>query len=161
MSVPGTSRKSDSENREATADCSLNDPCQEVVFPSHHSVNLNGSELEEPHHMVTGAQEAIRYRPHMATGVQEETPYCSPGTSSGKQKKARSTSQPQFRSGNTPASIEADQILLALQQLAMNTKPGNFNNNINRISKWPKSLRIKMPTFDGKPGKLELFEDLF
>ena len=27
----------------------------------------------------------------MLTGVQEEIPYCSPGTSSGKQKKAHST----------------------------------------------------------------------
>ena len=88
------------------SDRSSNDPYPEAMFSSHYSGNLNGSELEETHHMVTG--------------VQEETPYCSPGTLSEKQKKARSTSQPQFRSENTPATIEADQILLAPQQLAMN-----------------------------------------
>ena len=87
--------------------------------------------------------------------------YCSPGTSSGKQKKNRSTSQPQFRSENTPATIEADQILLALQQLANNSNSANFQNNINRISKLPKSLTTTMPTFDGKSEKFELFEDLF
>ena len=103
--------------------------------------------LEETHHVVTR--------------VQEEIPYCSPGTSSGKQKKARSTSQPQFRSENTPATIEADQILLALPQLATNSNSDNFNNNINRISKLPKSLTTTMPTLDGKTDKFELFEDLF
>ena len=95
------------------------------------------------------------------TATQEKIPYCSPTTSSGKQKKARSTSQPQFRSENTPATIEADQILLALQQLATNSNSANFSNNISRISKLPKSLTTTMPTFDGKSEKFELFEDLF
>ncbi len=95
------------------------------------------------------------------TGIQEEFTYCSPTSSSGKQKKNRSTSQPQFRSENTPATIEADQILLALQQLANNNNSANFHNNINRISKLPKSLTTTMPTFDGKTEKFELFEDIF
>ena len=95
------------------------------------------------------------------TATQEEIPYCSPTTSTGKQKKARSTSQPQFRSENPPATIEADQILLALQQLATNSNSANFNNNISRISKLPKSLTTTMPTFDGKLEKFELLEDLF
>ena len=125
--------------------------------------------------MLTGIQGEIRYRPDMVTGdseevhndrdmvtaVQEEIPYCSSGISSGKQKKARSTSQPQFRSENTPATIEADQILLALQQLATNSNSANVNNNSNRISKLPKSLTTTMPTFDGKSEKFELFENLF
>ena len=98
----------------------------------------------------------------MTTETQEEIPYCSPSTWSGKQKKARSTSQPQFRSENTAATIEADQILLALQQLTTNSKSANFNNNnITRISKLPKSLTTTMPTFDGKSKKFELFEDTF
>ena len=84
-----------------------------------------------------------------------------PSTSSGKQKKNRSTSQPQFRRENTTATIEADQILLALQQLANNNNSANFYDNINRISKLPKSLTTTMPTFDGKTEKFELFEDLF
>ena len=112
-------------------------------------------------HIVTGGPEEIRHSPHTMTATQEEIPYCSPTTSSGKQKKARSTIQPQFRSENTPATIEADQILLALQQLATNSNSANFNNNISRISKLPKSLTTTMPTFDGKSGKFELFEDLF
>ena len=111
--------------------------------------------------MVTEGQEEIRHNPHMMTATQEKIPYCSPTTSSGKPKKARSTSQPQFRSENTPATIEADQILLALQQLATNSNSANFNNNISRISKLPKSLTTTMPTFDGKSEKFELFEDLF
>ena len=97
----------------------------------------------------------------MVTATQEEIPYYSPTTSSGKQKKARSTSQPQFRSENTPATIEADQILLALQQLATNSNSAKFNNNISRISKLPKSLTTTMPTFDGKSEEFELFKDLF
>ena len=99
--------------------------------------------------------------PHMVTGVQEEIPYCSPGASSRKQKKAYSTSQPQFRSGNTPATIESDQILLAFQRLAKFSNSANFKNNINRISNMPKSLTTTMPTFNGKSEKFELFEDLY
>ena len=53
VAVPGTSRNDESENREPTRDRSLNDPCPEVVFSSHHSGNPNGSELEEsPHSKV-------------------------------------------------------------------------------------------------------------
>ena len=112
-------------------------------------------------HMMTGATEEIRHNSHMMTATQEEIPYCCPTTSSRKQKKARSTSQPQFRSENTPVRTEADQILLALQQLATKSISVNFNNNINRISKLPKSLTTTMPTFDGKSEKFELFEDSF
>ena len=113
------------------------------------------------HDMVTRATESIRNGHDLVTAVQEEIPYQSSGISSAKQKKARSTSQPQFRSESTPATIEADQILLPLQQLATNNNSANFNNNSNRISKLPKSLTTTMPTFDGKSGKLELYEDLF
>ena len=98
---------------------------------------------------------------HDMTGDHEEVTNCSPSTSSGKQKKNRSTSQPQFRSEHTPATIEADQILLALQQFANNNNSANFHNTINRISKLPKSLTTTMPTFDGKSGKFELFEYFF
>ena len=111
--------------------------------------------------MLTGATKQTGNRRDMVTGVHEEVTYCSPSTSSGKQKKNCSTSQPQFRSENTPATIEAEQIFLALQQLANNNNSANFHNNINRISKLPKSLTTTMPTFDGKTEKFELFEDLF
>ena len=112
------------------------------------------------HDMVTEATEQFG-NCHDMTGVHEKVTYCSPSTSSGKQKKNRSTSQPQFRSEDTPATIEADQILLALQQLANNNNSANFHNNINKISKLPKSLSTTMPTFDEKTEKFELFEDLF
>ena len=114
---------------------------------------------EDGHDMVTGATEQIG-NCHNMTGVHEEVTYCPPSTSSRKQKKNRSTSQPQFRSENTPATIEADQILLALQQLANNNNSANFHININRISKLPKSLTTTMPMFDGQTEKFELFEDL-
>ena len=110
--------------------------------------------------MVTGATGEIRQCRDMVTAVQE-IPYYSSGISSRKQKKAQSTSQPQFRSENTPATIEADQILLALQQLVTNSNSANVNNNSNKVSKLPKSLTTTMPTFDGKSEKFELFEDLF
>ena len=147
VAVPGTSRKNNSENREPTGDCSLGDPCPKAVFSIYHTSNLNDSEQVETHHMVTE--------------VQEEIPNCSLGISSGKQKKARCTSQPQFCSENTPATNEADKILLALQQLATNNNSVKLNNNINKISKLPISLTTTMPTFDGKTDKLKLFEDIF
>ena len=112
-------------------------------------------------HMVTRATEQICNSHEMVTGVHEEVTYCSPSTSSGKQKKNRSTSQPQFRSENNCAVIEADQILLAFQQLANNNIYANFRNNINRISRLPKSLTTLMPMFDGECKKFELFEDFF
>ena len=109
---------------------------------------------------VTGATDQIGNCHHKAV-VHEEVTCCPPSTSSAKQKKNHSTSQLQFRSENTPATIEADQTLLALQQLAKNNNSVNFHKNINRISKLPKSLTTTMPMFDGKPEKFELFEDLF
>ena len=145
--VPGTFRNADVENQEPSGDRSQNDPHPEVEFSACHASNITDSDPDETSHMVTG--------------VQEEIPYCSCGTSSGKQKKARSTIQPQFRSESTTATIEAGQILLAPQQLASNSNSANINNNINKISKLPKSLTTTMPTFDRKTEKFELFEDLF
>ena len=50
VAVPGTSRNSDSENREPAGDRYLNDPCAELVYSSHHSGHLSSSEVEEyPH----------------------------------------------------------------------------------------------------------------
>ena len=59
-----------------------------------------------------------------------------------------------------PETIEADQFLLACQQLASNSDSGKFNNNINRISKLPKSLTTTMTTFYGKSEKFDLFQHL-
>ena len=106
VAAHGTSRNSNLENRETHGDRSSDDPYPEVGYFPHHSGQLNGPEAETyPHmvtencpHMVTGGPEEIRHNPHTMTAAQEEILYCSPNTSSGKQKKARSTSQPQFRS---------------------------------------------------------------
>ena len=106
----------------------------------------------ERHYVLTGVTEEVRNGRDMVTAVQEEIPYCSSGISSGK--KARSTSQPQFRSENTPATIEADQILLALQQLATRSNSANVNNNSNGISKLLKSFTTTMPTFTGNQRNL-------
>ena len=139
--VQGTSRNADSENRETHGDRSSGDPYPETGYFPHHSGQLNSPEAETNSHMVTKnyphmvtrATEELRQHPHMMTTTQEEIPYCSPTTSVGKQKKARSTSQPQFRSENTPATIEADQILLALQQLAKNSISANFNKYFHSL----------------------------
>ena len=157
---PGTSRNNNSENRETTEDRSSDDPCPKGRYSSHHSGHLNSSEAENYPHMVTGGPEEIRTYPHMVTETQEEITYCSPGTSSAKQKRARSAGQAQFGSENNPETNEADQILLTHQQLATNSNSANFNNNISRISKLPKSLTTTMPTFDGKAKIFNFFEDL-
>ena len=184
---PGTFRNTNVENQETNEDDSQSDPHPEAgIFRGQNTQNSGPKECRD---MVTGATGEIRQCPDMVTGatgeirqcrdmvrgaseemrngldmvtaVQEDIPYCSSGISSGKQKTARSTSQPQFRSENTPATIEADQFLLALQQLPTNSNSSNVNNNNNRISKLPKSLTTTMPTFDEKSEKFELFEDLF
>ena len=50
VAVPGTSRNSDSGNREPNGDRSPNNPCPEATVSSHHSGNLNSSEVKEyPH----------------------------------------------------------------------------------------------------------------
>ena len=170
--TPEPARSALRNNQGTNEDDSQNDPHPEAGL--FHGQSTRNAGPEEERDMVTGVTEQIRNRHDMVTGateqignyhdtteVHKEVTYCSPSTSSGKQKKNRSTSQPQIRSENTPATIEADQILLALQQLANNNNSANFHNNLNRISKLPKSLTTTMPTFDGKTEKFELFEDLF
>ena len=47
------------------------------------------------------------------------------------------------------------------QQLESKINFANFNNNIKRVSKLPKSLTTTMPIFDGKSKNFELLENLF
>ena len=181
--VPETFRNTNVKNQGTNEDDSMSDPHPEAGLFRSQTTQNSGQEVgphmvtgvieethdgpymvtgaTEHHDMVTGVTEEVRNGRDMVTAVQEEILYCSSGISSGKQKRARSASQPQFRSENTPATTEADQSLLALQQLATNSNSANLNNNISRISKLPKSLTTTVPTFDGKSEKLELFEDLF
>ena len=133
------------------------DDCQSNPHPE---AGLLISGREGRHDMPTGVQRECTQAHDKVTRVHEEVMYCSLSTSSGKQKKNRSTIQPHFRSENTLATNAADQILLALQQLANNNNSAYFQNKINRISKLPKSLTATMPTFDGKSEKFKLFEDL-
>ena len=148
--TPETSRKMFSINQGTNEDDFHSNPHPELT-----------SGREDHHDTAMGVQREIVDGCDMVTRIHQEVTYCSPSTSSGKQKKNRSKSQPEFRSENTPATIEADQILFALQQLANNNNSANFHNNINGISKLPTSLTTTMPTFDGKSEKFELFEDLF
>ena len=169
--VPGTFRNTNVENQGTNEDDSQTDPHPEAGIFCGQTTQKSGpkecrdmvtgatEQTRNSRDMVTGDSEEIRNGHDMVTAVQEEIPYCFFGISSGKQ--ARSTSQPQFHSDNTPATIEADQILLALQQLPTSSNSANVYNNSNRISKLPKSLTTTMPTFDGKSEKFELFEDLF
>ena len=149
--TPEPTRNTTHNNQGTNEDSSQNDPHPEAGL--FHGRTTRNVSLEDSHNMVTGVQREQVYdhdmvtgateqidNCHDMTGVYEEVTYCSPSTSSGKQKKNRSTSQPQFRSENTHATIEADQILLALQQLANNNNSANFHIIINRISKLPKSL---------------------
>ena len=165
--TPETSRNMFSTNQGTNEDDSQSNPHPEAGLLTSGRKDRNDMatgvqrESTQAHDMVTGVTEQIRNHQNLVTEVHEEVMYCSPSTSSGKQKKNRPTSQPQFCSENTPATIEADEILLALQQLTSNNNSTNFHNNITRISKLPKSLTTTMPTFDGKPEKFELFEDLF
>ena len=99
VAFPGT-LSNNPKNREPTGGRSLTEPYPELGVSVCSASNLIDSDQDQTHQMVTG--------------VQEENRYCSPGTSSGKQKKAHSSSQPQFRNKNNPATIEADQFMLAL-----------------------------------------------
>ena len=96
-SVPKTFRNLSKTNHGKNEDRSQNDPYPEV------GVSMSQS----PQYL--GTKEIFK----MVTGVQEGVHFCSPGTS-GKQKKARSISQPQFRSESTIAPIDADQISSAI-----------------------------------------------
>ena len=146
--VPETFQNTNLENQGTNENDSHSDPHPEAGLLCSQTTQNSGAEVGP--YMVTGAQGEIRNGRNMVTAVQEEIPYSSSGNSSGKQKKVRCKSQPQFRSENTPATIEADQVFLALQQLVTNSNSANFNNNITKISKLPKSLTKTMPTFDGK-----------
>ena len=118
-----------------------------------------------PKMSISQSQNRRNFRPDcdcdMVTGDQEEITYCSPGTSSSKQKETCSTSQPHFHTQNTPATIEANKSLLAHQQLANDTNSANLNDNIHRSSKLPESLTTTMPAFDNKPERCELMDDFF
>ena len=144
-STPGSFRNTDLKNQKPRGDRSLNKPHHEVELSARLGSNLTDS--EDTSHMVTWGQ--------------EEIPYCSPGTSSGKQTKARSTSQPEFRSEDPPATIEADQFLLALQRLASNSNSAHFSKIINKKPILPKSLTTTMPIYDGNSEKFVMSDDLF
>ena len=95
--TPETSRNMFSIHQGTNGDDSQSNPRPEAgLFTSGQEDRLDVS---------TGVQRESVHGRDMVTGVQEEVTYCSPSTSSGKQKKNRSTSQPQFRSKDTPATI--------------------------------------------------------
>ena len=75
---------------------------QKESLRRHDMVTGVTKEVPNGHDLMTGGPEEIRFRLHMATEIEEDIPYCYLGTPSGKQTKARSTSQSQNRSENTP-----------------------------------------------------------
>ena len=84
--TPETSRNVFNINQGTNEDDSQSD--------SHPEAGLLTTGREDRQDMVTGVTEQIRNRLDMVTGVHKEVTYCSASTSSGKQKKNRSTSQP-------------------------------------------------------------------
>ena len=147
--VPGTFRNTNVGNQGTNEDDSQSDPHPEAgIFRGQTTQNsgpkdcrdlVTGAtgEIRHCRDMVTGVTGAIRHCRDMVTAAGEEIPYYFSGISSGKQKKTRSTRQPQFRSENTPATTEADQILLALQQLATNS---NSAMSITTVTKFQNCL---------------------
>ena len=63
--------------------------------------DVGTSASQSPHSIDSDPDEA----PHLMTSVQEEVPYRLHRISSGKRKKAQSTSHPQIRSENNPVTI--------------------------------------------------------
>ena len=114
-SVSGTFRNTNVENQGTNEDDSQSDPHPEAGTFRGQTTQNSGpkdcrdmvtgvtGEIRHCRDMVTRGSEEMRKDLDIVTAVQEEIPYCSSGISSAKQKKARSTSQPQFRSENTPA----------------------------------------------------------
>ena len=83
--TPETSRNVFSINQGTNEDDSQSYP--------HPEAGLLISGREDCHDMATGVQRDCTQAHDMVTGVHEEVMYCSPSTSSGKQKKNRSTNQ--------------------------------------------------------------------
>ena len=111
--APATSQNAFRTSQGTNEDDFKSDPHPEARIFNNQTTQNSGS--EDGRDMAPGVQKEILYGHDKVTGVHEEVNHCSPSTSSGKQKKNRSTNQPQFRRENTPATIEEDQILLALQ----------------------------------------------
>ena len=128
--APETSRNAYGSNQGTNEDDSQSDPHPEASIFQSQTTHNSGPEYG--HDMVTGVQKKSLcgydmvigvhkeslYSHDMVTEVHEEVTYCSPSTTTGKQKNNRSTNQPHLLSENTPATIEANQIFLALQRLA-------------------------------------------
>ena len=140
-STPETSRNMFSINQGTNVDDSQSNP--------HPEAGLLTSVREDRHDMVTAVEGESVDGHDMVTGVHEEVMYCSPSTSSGKQKKNCSTSQPQFRSEDTPVTNEADQILLALQQLAITTILRISTTIITELTNCQSRLRQRCPRSTG------------
>ena len=89
-----TSRNVFSVNQGTNEDDSQSDPHPEAGTFDSQAMRNAGQELCCD--MVTGVTEQNCSQPDILTNSHEEVMYCSPSTSSGKQKKNRSTSQPNF-----------------------------------------------------------------
>ena len=90
-----------------------------------------------------------------------EIPNCSSESFSGRKVKCALRVNGNSAAKTPLATIETEQILSALHQLATNSNSVNFNIRLNIFSKLPKSITTTMPTFDRKTEKFEQFENFF
>ena len=91
---PVTFRNTNVENQGTKKSDSQSDPHPEAGIFRSQTTQRSGPEVGPD--IVAGVQEEIRQRTDMLTGIQEDIPFCSRGTSSGKRKRTRSTSHPNF-----------------------------------------------------------------
>ena len=93
--VPERSRNLSTENQGTNEDGSQNDPRHGMGVCM--SSSSQGLDPDETYYMVTDVQEGLLHPFYMVTSDQGKNLYRSPGTSSGKQKKARSSTELQIR----------------------------------------------------------------
>ena len=126
--LPAMSRNAFSSNPGTNEEDSQIDPHPEAAIFGNQTMRNSGQKGR--HDMVTGVTEQTRNGHYMVTGATERH-YMVTRATKRRDMMTGVHSQPQFLSEKTPATIEADQILLALQQLANNNNSANFPNNIN------------------------------
>ena len=118
-----------------------------MVFSTHHSGNVKGSELEETHHIVTGVQKEI---PTAPLDLRQKN-------------KRRRTLQVIYNFAvKTPLrQLERARFCWPSNNWLRTVLQPNSTTTSRESRHCPKCPTTKMPTFKGKSEKFELFEDLF
>ena len=145
--VRGTFRSTNVENQGTNEDDSQSDPQPEACIFRRQTTKNSGPEVG--HDLVTGVQEGIRYRPHTVTGIQKDIPYCSLGTSSGKQKKARWTTQPHFRLENTLRQLKQTRFCRPLSSWRATANSPTSTTTLTTSRNCPSPSRQQCPPSTG------------